>query len=145
MRPEDLTKEVAEKLLAAGISKKQMMKLYGFMSVGTFYYRLTKWGLHKKGQEKPGVAGQEAARPAEPAEAEPSESEKQEGITVSEALQRLQAARENVKCLTELLEDVACERFFTREVIANLEELRSKYTTEATRIEQALSQTRVVI
>lgn len=27
---------------------KQLMKLYGFKSPGTFYYHLTKWGLHGK-------------------------------------------------------------------------------------------------
>lgn len=64
MKAEDLTEEVARELLAAGVQKSQLCRLFR-LSVGALYYKLGKWGLHKGGQDK--------ATAEEPAEAQPAE------------------------------------------------------------------------
>lgn len=46
MKPEDLNKEDAERLLKAGCPKNHLAKLYGYTNVGGIAYRLKKWGLY---------------------------------------------------------------------------------------------------
>lgn len=50
MKPEDLTLEDIKKLLAAGVSKYKIRKLYGFRSPSSLYAKLKKWGLHERGE-----------------------------------------------------------------------------------------------
>ena len=48
MVPDDLTQEDAALILKAGYGTSTLQKLYAFRSMGTLYYKLEKWGLHKK-------------------------------------------------------------------------------------------------
>lgn len=52
MKPEDLTREDAEKLLTAGITKYRIMKLYNFKGPGTLYIKLKKWGLYESKEKQ---------------------------------------------------------------------------------------------
>jgi hypothetical protein len=48
MSSDDLTKEDAEFILNAGHGPSVLLKYYSFKSPGSLYYKLEKWGLHKK-------------------------------------------------------------------------------------------------
>ncbi|SFM21955.1 hypothetical protein [Pelosinus propionicus] len=48
MSPEDLTQEDATLILKAGHGPSVLLKYYSFKSPGGLYYKLEKWGLHKK-------------------------------------------------------------------------------------------------
>lgn len=64
MTPDDFTEDVAKELLAAGVQKSQLCRLFR-LSVGALYYKLGKWGLHKGRQDK--------ATAEEPVDAQPAE------------------------------------------------------------------------
>jgi hypothetical protein len=136
----DLTKEIAEKLLAAGVPKDEIIRLYGYKSKQGFYGSLKKWGLYKstaKGQGATTSRKQGMHLKAAPAGGTE--------ISLREALERLDKARGNLKSVKLLLRQASEKTLLSEDVIARLAALEEEYAAEAARIEAVLEEIRVVI
>lgn len=48
LTPADLTREQAARLLSQGTTKQQIKKMYGFRNDALLYYKLERWGLHRR-------------------------------------------------------------------------------------------------
>lgn len=140
----DLTREIAEKLLAAGVLKREIMRLYGYRSAQGFYGLLQKWGLYKSAavRKQTATSGRQRRQPGAPGKNPASGTE----ISLREALERLDKARgnlESVKLIQKLALNHASE--LSEDVVAKLTALEEEYAAEAARIEAVLERTKVVI
>lgn len=128
MTPADLTRETAEELLAAGVAKREIMRLYGYRSSQGFFGKLQKWGLHASAKAK-SRQGAPVTRGKE--------------ISLEEAVSRLDRARENLKSVTLIINQQ--KDLLTEEVAALLIKMETEFTKEVRRYETALKNTKVVI
>lgn len=139
MRPEDLTKEAAEKLLAAGVTRRLLVELYGFASCGSLYPRLEKFGLHER----------KARNKKTKAESRPRQEQQQNGkvISVAKALEEQALARENARCLKEII-NIVTKKYdisLTENVMADLSALQRAYEDRAAKISLALDKVTVEV
>ena len=143
MKLSDLTKEDAEFLLTAGVSKHKLGLLYG-ASTGVFYRKLTSLGLHIPG-DNPGDTREEYTN-------EPQVEDKVEirstnkAIPLEEAILLRDRAVDNDKCMMAIRKSLLADEFaITKDVDSALANLSQQYKAEVERIEDALSKVRVII
>ncbi|MEW6448907.1 MAG: hypothetical protein AB1426_12650 [Bacillota bacterium] len=129
MTPADLTKETAEKLLAAGVTKREIMRLYSYRSSQGFFGRLQKWGLHKSA-----VAKSSKKTPAKPRGKE---------VSLEEAIRTLDRARENLKSVKLIIKRE--KDLLTEDLTARLAAIEKEFAEEVSRFETALKNTKVVV
>lgn len=129
MTPADLTRETAERLLAAGVTKREIMRLYSYKSSQGFFGRLQKWGLHVSAKAK---SHREA----------PAKTRRKE-MSLEEAILHLDRARESLKSVTLIINQQ--KDLLTEEVAARLIALETEFAKDVKRYETALKNTKVVI
>lgn len=141
MTPKDLTRETAERLLAAGVAKEEIKRLYGYSTNQLCFMTLAKWGLYKA--TRPKLAAEDP--PAEPPAAKPP---RRNGMDVP--LPVAISLRDRFKANLRAVEDIflyatSGQLRLPEDVSRELAALQNKYAGELAKIESAFGPIRVTI
>jgi hypothetical protein len=123
MRPDEMTREDVEKLLAANVMKREIARLYGFRSTKMFYRKLTELGLHKPAPAPVKRAAKDGRR-----------------LSVGEAQAAVRRLEANIECCERVLSTA-----LTKDVYEAVYGLRREYKAELSRITEALGRTKIVV
>jgi hypothetical protein len=138
MTPKDLTREAAERLLASGVAKKELVRLYGFSSPQVCYMKLARFGLHKGTRPK-------APKPA--AKDPPAEKPQRRNgmdLPLPMALSLRDRFRANLRAVEDIfLHATSGPLRLSEDIIRDLTALQTKYAAELTKIESAFGSVKV--